>query len=391
MLEENIEYSIGLNLLYVEDSQEAREMTLLLMEEFFDNITVAVDGQDGLDKFRENDIDIIITDINMPKMNGLAMAEQIRDIDKNIPILIISAHNESDILLKSIKIGIDGYLLKPINFEQFTDTLNRSTERLYLRKENLEYKNSLEQKVQEQVRELRGRDHLLEKQSRMASMGEMIDVIAHQWMQPLSVITTHSSMLTLFAKDGTIEQERVERCIHQVKEQVAHLVDTLSEFRKFYRPNQNIVSLNLKSLFDSIVTLVKDDLHKQSVKLTVDCDSDLFVKANENDIKHLFINLINNAKDEMVRSDIAHDNRDIFIRCISSKDLMTIEVEDSGKGIPDALIEKIFKVDFTTKEDSGGTGIGLYMCRQIVDKHHGDINVSNSKDGGAIFSIKLKK
>ncbi len=350
-----------------------------------------MDGQDGLDKFRENEIDIIVTDINMPKMDGLTMTKHIRDIDKNIPILVVSAHNESDILLKSIKSGVDGYLLKPINFEHFEDTLNRSTEKLYLRKENLEYKNSLEQKVQEQVRELREKDHLLANQSKMAAMGEMIDVIAHQWIQPLNVITTQSSMLKLFAKNGTVEEERIEKCILKVKEQTTHLVDTLSEFRKFYRPNQNIVSIDLKSLFDSIVILVEDDLHKHSVKLSIACDDSLSIEANENNIKHLFINLINNAKDEMLRSDIDYDNRDIFIRCTSMQDHILVEVEDSGNGIPDTIIEKIFQADFTTKEDIGGTGIGLYMCRQIVDKHNGKINVSNSQDGGAVFNVKLKK
>jgi len=389
---ENIEkYTKKIKLLYVEDDLETRKTTLFVLEEFFDNIVVAVDGEDGLNKFRENEIDVIITDINMPNMDGLSMAEEIKKIDREVPVLIFSAHNESDVLLKSIKIGVDGYLLKPINFEQFTETVKKCTEIFHLREENQSYKDSLEQRVQEQVHELRQKDKLLAKQSKMAAMGEMMDVIAHQWMQPLNVITTQSSVLKLFAKDGVIESERVEKCTLKVKEQVTHLVDTLNEFRKFYRPNQNIVTLNLKLLFDSIVVLVKDDLHKHSVKLSIVCDDNLSIEANENDIKHLFINLINNAKDEMLQSEIDYDNRNIFIRCTSIQDHITIEVEDSGKGVPDAVKDKIFRVNFTTKESSGGTGMGLYMCKQIVDKHNGDISVSNTKDGGALFSIKLKK
>ena len=391
MIEEVIKYSSKLKLLYVEDSPEARRTTLFVLEEFFNDIIVAVDGQDGLNKFKENEVDIIITDINMPKMNGLMMVEQIKKIDQQIPILIFSAHNESDVLLKSIKLGVDGYLLKPINFEQFTETLNRCTETLHLRKENVSYKNYLEQQLKEQVKELREKDHLLAKQSKMAAMGEMIDVIAHQWMQPLNVITTQSGVLKLFDKGGVIESERVEKCIFGVKEQVTHLVDTLNEFRKFYRPNQNINVIRLQDLFHSITILVEDDLKNHSVKLNIVCDNDISIKANENDIKHLFINLINNAKDEMIRSEIDHDDRDILIRCQSTKSHITIEVEDRGKGVPDTFKDKIFKANFTTKEESGGTGVGLYMCQQIVDKHNGKISVSNSKDGGALFSVELKK
>ncbi len=390
-MDELVIYTKEIKLLYVEDDPEARETTLLLLKEFFENIVVAVDGKDALDKFQENEIEMIISDINMPNMDGLTMVDHIKKIDKNIPVLIFSAYNESAILQKSIKIGVEGYLSKPINFEQFTEVIKKCTERLYLRKENQKYKDSLELKVQTQLKELRNKDLHLLKQSRMAAMGEMIDVITHQWMQPLNVITMQSDMLKLFVKDGTIEYERVEICGRNVKEQVAHLVDTLGEFRKFYRSNHNIDSLDIGALLNSITVLVGDDLRKQSVKLHIECEDNLSVEANENDIKHLFINLINNAKDEMVISEIDYDHRNIFIRCRSDQDSVNIEIEDSGNGIADELKTEIFDMNFTTKEESGGTGMGLYMSKQIVDKYGGEISVSNAQDSGAIFEIEFKK
>ena len=131
-LENIIKYSKNLTLLYVEDNMEARENTIFILEEFFDNIVVAVDGEDGFNKFKDNEIDIIITDINMPRLNGLDMLEKIRNIDKDIPVLILSAYNESNFFMESIKLDVDGYLLKPIDMEQFLATLHKIVEKIKL-------------------------------------------------------------------------------------------------------------------------------------------------------------------------------------------------------------------------------------------------------------------
>ncbi|WP_373001358.1 EAL domain-containing protein [Sulfurimonas sp.] len=153
-----------LNILYVEDNEEARQFTMEMLKRFFKSITVAADGEDGLAKFKENEFDMILTDINMPKMNGLEMAKEIKSINKSIPILILSAHNEENYFISSIQIGIDGYLLKPLEISQFTDTLLKSVEKIHLQKEiqnyqiELESSNAnLEAKVQERTAELEHR------------------------------------------------------------------------------------------------------------------------------------------------------------------------------------------------------------------------------------------
>ena len=117
-----------LKILYVEDSDDAREMFVSLLSfgsESGENIIVAKNGKEGLEKFKENDIDLVITDINMPEMNGLEMAEEIKKINSNVPIIVISAHDEKEHFIKSIEIGIDGYLIKPVNFEQLQGVLSR--------------------------------------------------------------------------------------------------------------------------------------------------------------------------------------------------------------------------------------------------------------------------
>jgi len=134
-LHDIIQYSSPLKLLYVEDDEIARTSTLSVLEEFFDDIVVAVDGQDGIEKYRQGCFDIIITDINMPRLSGLDMIEQIRIHNKEISVLILSAYNEADFFMDSIRLNVQGYLLKPIDTEQFLNVLYKIIEKIKLQEE----------------------------------------------------------------------------------------------------------------------------------------------------------------------------------------------------------------------------------------------------------------
>ena len=140
-----LQYSHNFTILYVEDNEEARRSTLELLKEFFTNIIIGVDGVDGFEKFQQNKIDLIVTDINMPRLNGLEMAEKIKEIDNDVPILVLSAHNESSFFIEGIQLGIDGYILKPLNVEQLVNELYKITSKLRALSEAKESAYFLEQ------------------------------------------------------------------------------------------------------------------------------------------------------------------------------------------------------------------------------------------------------
>jgi len=130
-----INHSHKLKVLYVEDNVDAREMTIMILEDFFNDIVVAVDGEDGYTKFQQHDFDIIITDINMPKLNGLDMITKIRETNDEVSILILSAHNEDNFFIDGIKLGIDGYILKPIDVNQLTIMINKIIDKYIYKQE----------------------------------------------------------------------------------------------------------------------------------------------------------------------------------------------------------------------------------------------------------------
>ena len=113
-----------LKLLYVEDNTDARESTYIMLEDFFDNIEVALDGLDGLEKFKNSKFDVIITDINMPNMNGIDMIRKVREIDLKIPIILLSAYSQKEYEKEIKELNINGFLLKPVLLDQFVKQLS---------------------------------------------------------------------------------------------------------------------------------------------------------------------------------------------------------------------------------------------------------------------------
>ncbi|MDY0052223.1 MAG: response regulator, partial [Aliarcobacter sp.] len=147
----------NISILYVEDENDVREFTSRLLTSLLKNVYSARDGQEGLELYKENsnNIDLIITDINMPRMNGITMCEKIREQDKEIPIVITSAHNDISFLRKAIDIGISTYAMKPIDLYQLIDSITKALEPIFLRKELIQLNLSLESKIKQEAEKIK--------------------------------------------------------------------------------------------------------------------------------------------------------------------------------------------------------------------------------------------
>jgi signal transduction histidine kinase len=231
------------------------------------------------------------------------------------------------------------------------------------------------------------KDAMLRQQSKMAAMGEMMDAVAHQWKQPLNALSMMNDMLRDDFKNGLVDEEYVVDMAQTTHTQIAHMVDTLSEFRNFFRPSKESAIFSLSECVGSVQILMKDELMKNSVDLRIGELKDIAIYGLVNEFKHLFLNLLSNSIDAFNENGIAR--REITIRSYLENGKGVIEFQDNALGIPEHVIADIFKPNVTTKEDGKGTGIGLYMSSQIVQKHHGVISVKNA-DSGATFTIALK-
>ena len=231
------------------------------------------------------------------------------------------------------------------------------------------------------------RGTMLVQQSKMAAMGEMMDAVAHQWKQPLNSISMMNDMIKDDFKDGIVDEEYINDMTETTHMQIAHMVNTLSEFRNFFRPAQDSKDFLVGECIESVQVLMKDELLKNTINLTVDIQDDITIFGLINEFKHLFLNLLSNSIDAFNEKGIS--SREIAIRSYIKDDNGIIEFEDNANGIPTHVIADIFKPNVTTKADGKGTGIGLYMSSQIVQKHNGVIDVKNV-NSGAMFTITIK-
>ncbi|MBU0719872.1 HAMP domain-containing histidine kinase [bacterium] len=231
------------------------------------------------------------------------------------------------------------------------------------------------------------KDKMLEQQSKMAAMGEMMDAVAHQWKQPLNSLSMITDILKDDYEHNLVNEHYIDDLTKTVHFQIDHMVNTLKEFRTFFRPSAHNEEFTILECVQSVQVLMKDELLSQQVHLTSDIDEFIKINGIKNEFVHLFLNLISNSIDAFNEKNVS--SREIKIRCYSENENIYIEFEDNGGGIPQKVIEHIFKPNVTTKKEGKGTGIGLYMSSQIVQKYHGKINVHNT-DTGAFFTITLR-
>lgn len=167
----------GFKVLYVEDEPEVRNSVGIYLQKIFDSVDIAEDGKEGLKKFQEHHYDIVITDIEMPRMNGLEMAAEMKVLVPDQEIIIISAYTDPAYFLDAIRLGINGYIIKPVNYEQINMTLYKSVENLTQFRENMMYKTHLEEMVEERTRELMvlERDKIRNFEKTLLALIEMIE------------------------------------------------------------------------------------------------------------------------------------------------------------------------------------------------------------------------
>ena len=300
-----------------------------------------------------------------------------------------SLENDTVLSKNDMKIILDEYKNKLYRTQRI---INQSDKQqlmmLKLNEELDEHKNNLEKKVQDEIAKRIDKEKILLEQSRLASMGEMIDAIAHQWKQPLNVISGQVVHLMLQFQLNKLDEERLKKFENNITAQIQHMTDTLNEFRNFFRPSKDMREFSAKEMIENVLLLVKDEFSKNSIDIIVNCEKNFTLYGIENEFKHLMINIINNAKDVFIEKQLK--DRKIYINCLHHAGHKAIEIIDNAGGVPQEIINDIFKANITTKEPGKGTGIGLYMSSLIAKKHNGTLSVENVENG-AKFLFQCKE
>ncbi|MCK9337177.1 MAG: PAS domain S-box protein [Arcobacteraceae bacterium] len=241
--------------------------------------------------------------------------------------------------------------------------------------------------------QLRQRDILLQQQTRLAAIGEMMANIAHQWRQPLSAITSSISGLKLKQEFSLLEEKDIIDANDQIIKNAEFLSKTIDNFRNFFKKDQLKRKFFIATSIDETITIVQASYDNNFIKINKDLDSNIYYFGSDNLLSQVVLNLLSNAKDALVHNQI--EDKIVSILLFEENDNIKICIQDNGGGVSDGIKDKIFDPYFTTKHQFQGTGLGLYMSSQIIQNHfHGQITLQNkiTPNGiGACFTVEFPK
>ena len=323
----------------------------------------------------------VINDVNIFGVKNKAIAKVILFQDISSEIAIYQRYLYIFIGVLTILIIVLSYALI-MTFNRFLTTIVSINDDLK------DLNTHLEDRINNEVQKNREKEKQIFQQSKRAQLGEMIGNIAHQWRQPLSVISTTASGLELQKEFGDLSDKEFSHGIKKIMETTVYLSTIIDEFRDFISSSDESSDFILQDSMDKMLRINEATLHSNHINLVKKYSKEAInIHSKEGEISQVILNIINNAKDILCERDIK--DKEITISVTANQHNAIIMIEDNAGGIEEDILPKVFDPYFTTRHQSQGKGIGLYMCNTIVTQNlKGEINVINGTRG-ALFSIEI--
>jgi PAS domain S-box-containing protein len=237
--------------------------------------------------------------------------------------------------------------------------------------------------------EIQDKEEIMIAQSRHAAMGEMISMIAHQWRQPISVISMDANNVLVDIELDNVESESLRSDISDIIKQTQYLSKTIDDFRDFFKPSKIKDTVIVSDVFKESLAVILKSLENNNIEVINKFETQTPLSIFSRELLQVFINILKNAKEALLEN--RELDRQIINRIYEDEVSVIISICDNAGGISAEVVEKIFEPYFTTKESKNGTGLGLYMSKTIIEKHlKGSIIVLNN-DKGVCFKIQLPK
>lgn len=247
---------------------------------------------------------------------------------------------------------------------------------------------TLEMRITEEVEKNKKQQLLMLQQNRLAQMGEMISMIAHQWRQPLNSLSILNQTIQLKYKNKKLDDALMEEFKSGSKKQINQMSDTIDDFRDFFRPDKKKTDFCINDLLLDTVEIIKPILIQCNIQIVFNAKKQFYCNGYPNELAQAFINVINNAKDTLCEQMI--ENKHITLSLHAENNGLALYISDNAGGIPEEIIDKVFDPYFSTKEKRNGTGLGLYMSKMIIQRHDkSDLTVQNNHEG-AVFKFLFR-
>jgi CheY-like chemotaxis protein len=291
------------SLLFVDDEEAIRESFADMFPSFFKEVEIASDGVEALELYKQREFDLVISDIRMPNMDGIELTQHIKEINPKQPVIIISAHSESEYFMELIESGIDGFILKPIKpkllFEKISQILSSS---IYEKRYN-------------------------EQREKLATVGEMMENITHQWKQPLNALNLRFDKLRIEFESGVLSQDIFDSDVKKIQKYIYQIAQTIDDFKGFFSPTVRKDKFCVDNTIESILNIIGPILYKNEIEIVKDIER-IEVYTSEGALKHIILNLLSNAKDALI--DSKRDDKKIEIYLKELDDSLELSIKDTS-------------------------------------------------------------
>jgi len=366
-------------ILLVDDEPDIREVLSLSLGDMGYRVYEAENGDQALRIFREVQPSIVMTDIKMPGMDGIALLQNVKRENPETEVIMITGHGDMDLAVRSLKNEATDFIVKPINVDVLEIALQRAAEKILTRQKLREYTESLERLVKEKT----------ELQNHLASLGLMIGSISHGIKGLLTGLDGGLYLLgSGLAKE---DQQRIQEGWEVTKAMVERVRKMATDIL-FYAKERDFKRsrIDAPSFADEVAKVVEHKIKAHGI--IFDKDFDTQAGQFEIDVSYLqaaLLNILENAIDACLRdpSKTAHQ---IGFRLRLQKDTIRFDISDTGIGMDAETQAKLFTPFFSSK-GSKGTGLGLFIANKIVEQHGGKIDVKSSPGRGSGFSIKIPR
>ncbi|CUU70497.1 sensor histidine kinase [Campylobacter hyointestinalis subsp. hyointestinalis] len=249
--------------------------------------------------------------------------------------------------------------------------------------------DNLEKRINKEIKQRLAQEQLLVQQSKLAAMGEMIGNIAHQWRQPLAEISAIHMNMKVTYDFNKFDKKYLNEKIKEANKLTTYMSQTITDFQNFFKPRGEKEIFSVQNACKEAAKIIESSLRYHEISLKFNTIKDTNILGYKNEYSQVILNILSNAKDIIIERKIKFPRINIEIK--EGNNYSIVKISDNAGGIAEKILDKIFEPYFTTRYKTQGTGIGLYMSKNIIERNmYGFINVKNT-DEGALFTIKVLK
>lgn len=366
----------------IDDEPDIRQVVSLVLEDVGFTVKTCDNGQAGVDLCEVFLPQIVITDIRMPGMDGIAVLEHLKNRFPDIEVIVITAFGELELAIRALQLDASDFITKPISERAINLALKRAMERYTSRKTLKEYAKFLEKENINQAK--------LMHRDKLTSLGRLSASVVHEINNPMAGILNYARLMIRMLKSGDLDADTRKKFIAHLElveseaQRISTIVSSLLTFSR--KTDFTITDVSMDELVERSVVLARHRLELSGIDLDVRMERGIpSFKGDFNALQQCIINLVFNGIDSMPQG----GHLEIIASSKEQTGFVSLEIKDSGSGIDPGALEQIYEPFFTTKNEGHGVGLGLSIVFGIMERHGGSVDVQSTPGRGSSFVLRI--